>query len=518
VNVYRPTEPIRHGPLWNRAEFLFLGIAVMLLTGVLIPWPDRLMDILWICHLSLTAAVLLTCLFAQNTSQLDGFPALAAAGSFLSFLATAGCMRAIVLRRDTCGRLVRAAGDQIALLEPLLALLLILVIGFFLLYLVLQAARRMRLAVEQYLFQVLPFKQIGLETDQTLQILSAAQSQQLGRKIRKEAAFYASMNGLRKLLTAQISANLFLLLAAWGLAWMGEMLRAAAGHSVSPLEALAPVITGTAVFSWIPPGLTAAACAALLSKESLTLPQQEDKDESAKRKIQILSSVSGRTEEIELLNPDSLFVPPPRIRPAEQIAHFEPPAPASPATAECPLQIIQIRCQNSDQYYLTLENLFAEKSPPASILLLADSVNDLPVTVAVHPAIYLTRKKQRVLLMDADPRNALAQVFNLDPASMMIKPVPVPRISGLWLQKMPDQEKRPEADIQNQEEFTFRIIYAPTQTRLPETLWNNLRSPCKVLFFCINPPAQLHPPTGGWPAGSCLFAVTPLHAAVRPVV
>ncbi len=518
MNTHSPTESIRSGPLWNRSEFLFIGTAVMLLTGVLIPWPDRMMDILWICHLSLTAAVLVICLSAQSTSQLDGFPALAAAGSFLSFLATAGCMRAIVMRRDTCGRLVRAAGDQIAALEPLLALLLILVIGFFLLYLVLQAARRMRLAIEQYLFQVLPFKKIGLETDQSLQILTAQQGEQLGHKIRKEAGFYASMNGLRKLLTAQISANLFLLLAAWGLAWMGEMLQAAAGHLVSPLEALAPVITGTAVFSWIPPGITAAACAALLSKESLALPRHKEKDQPDKRKIQILSSVSGRAEEIELLNPDSVSAPAPQVRPAEQIAHFEPQTPVSPIPAQPILQTIQIHCQNSDQYYLAMENLLADKShPSAMLLLMADSVNDLPVTVAVHPAIYLTRKKQRVLLLDADPRSALAKVFNMDPASLS-NPVPVPRISGLWLQMLSDRENPLAEENQKEEDFAYRILYAPTQNRLPENLRKNLRRPCKVLFFGIKPPIQIPSPAGGWPAGSSLLMVTPLHAAVRPFV
>ncbi len=511
MNASGPTESFRYGPLWNRSEFLFIGVAVMLLTGALIAWPDRVMDFLWICHLSLTAAVLVICLTAQSASQLDGFPGLAAAGSLLSFLATAGCMRAIVLRQDTCGRLVRTAGDQIAALEPLLAILLILVIGFFLLYLVLLAVRRMRRAVERYLFQVLPIKKIGLETDRTLLILNAAQARQLDRKIRKEAVFYTSMNGLRKLLTAQICTNLFLLLVAGGLAWMAEILRTAAGSSIPPLEALSPVITGTAVFSWIPPALTAAACAALLDKESLSLPRQQQQTEPGKQTIQILSSVSGRAEEIELLNPNSISAVPYQTRPLEQIASFEPQTTVCSARDTNPPQLIQIHCQNSDQYYLAIENLFVEKTHSASVFLLAESVKDLPVTVAVHSAISLTRKKHRVLLIDGDPRNALAQVFSLDPASLQ-RPSEVPRISGLWLQSLSAQSKS-LSPKEKEEEFAYRILYAPAWDRLPDNLWDKFPPPCKALFFSAAPP-----PAGRRPSRCGLFVVTPLHAAVRPSV
>lgn len=501
---------MRSGPVWSRPEFLFIGTAVMLLTGVLIPWPDRVMDILWICHLSLTASVFVICVSAQSTSQLEGFPPLAAAGSFLSFLATAGCIRAIVLRRDTCGRLIRAVGDAIAALEPLLALLVIVVIGFFLLYLVLQAGRRMRQAIEQYLFQILPFKKIGLETDQTLGILTAEQGRRLGHKIFKEAGFYASMNGLRKLLTAQISANLFLLLAAWGLAWLGEMLQAAAGQSTSPLEALAPILTGTAVFSWVPAGITAAACAALLSKESLALPRRDQMSEPNKRKIQIVSSISGRVEEIELLNPDSVSDTPAQAGPAEQIAQFEPKTPQ--AIPQPLVHRILLQCPNSDQYYRAMENLLTEKSDPSSMrLLLAESVHDLPVTVAVRPAIQLARKKQRILLIDADPRNALAQVFNLDPASLH-KPAPVPRIPGLWLQTLSDSV----SENQNTEAFTCRILYAPAQERLPEQMWNTLGENRSVFFFSLKNPDQIRVSAADWRTAGPLYIVTPLHAAVKP--
>jgi hypothetical protein len=94
--------------------------------------------------------------------------------------------------------------------------------------------------------------------------------------------------------------------------------------------------------------------------------------------------------------------------------------------------------------------------------------------------------------------------------------VPVPRINGLWLQTLSDREDPSAAERGKEDDFAYRILYAPAWNRLPDSLWKNLRPPCKVLFFSIKPPVQIHPPAGGWPAGSSMFIVTPLHAAVRP--
>lgn len=519
MNAYEQANPFRSGPAWSRPEFLFTGTAVMLLTGVLIPWPDRLLDILWICQLSLTAAVLVICAAARSCSQLEGFPPLLAATSFLSFLATAGCIRAIVLRQDTCGRLIRALGEKIAALEPLLALTLILVTGFFVLYLVMQAGRRIRQGIEHYLFQILPFKTIGLETDQTLNILTARHAEILHETIRKEVRFYASMNGLRKLMAAQISVNLFLVLAAWGLAWAGEMLQTTAGQTISPLQSLAPVIAGTALFAWLPAGAAAAACAGLLNKESLSLPKKEPEEEqNGGRKIKIISSVNGRSEEVELINPDFLSVPQKNEKPDEKIVQFEPARPVSPqeVTARQEIKKINIQCKNSSQYYQSMEKLFAHKSFRSSLLLLtSESVEDLPVTVAVHPAVQLAQKKQNVLLVDADlQRHAVAKVFTMDPHNLKT-PSSVHRIDHLQLQCILDEQSLALQKIQEQSvDFVCCILYAPQGKWLWNCLSEQLTKNIKILFFSSKTPEEIRRICPDDAAAGRLFTVTPIHKAI----
>ncbi|HOQ03818.1 MAG TPA: hypothetical protein PKY88_01210 [Anaerohalosphaeraceae bacterium] len=508
--------PVSSGPFqdragWSRTELLFAGMAAMLLTGILLPWSSPALDVLWILQLSLTAAVVLICLRAQNTSQLDGFPPLTAAASMLSFLTVAGCLKAIVFHRETCGRLVGMIGRTVASLEPLLALLTVFLLGFFLLYLVRLASRRMRRAAEDYFFRILPFKRAGLETDRSLQILTSEQAQLLAEKIRKEVRFYASMEQIRKLFLAQITVSVFLLLTAWPLAWLSEWLQSASAPSgQSPLETLAPPLAGTALLAWIPAAVAAGACAALLSRESLALPPADSKSESAQsRTIQIRSCVSGRTEEIEILNPQSLAEPSRNPQVPEQIADFE----LSGTASQIEIRPLPVQCSSWEEYYRWMEEFFTQPSFRRSFLLLtSESVKDLPVNTVVHPALHLARRQENVLLLDADPRNAVAKVFSLDPASLTV-PAAVPQIRHLWIQTIRLEEWMRKAAEPLSNDFACRLVYAP-QALLP--LASETWPPSvHVLFFSTKTPAQVQSFLAGYPSIHRVYLLPPLSAVIR---
>ncbi|MEJ5259279.1 MAG: hypothetical protein WHS88_03720 [Anaerohalosphaeraceae bacterium] len=502
---------------WSRTERLFVGTAAMLLVGILLPWSAAMLDILWILHLSLTAAVILTCLGARNTSQLDGFPLLTAGASMLSFLTVAGCLRAVVFHRQACGRLVEMLGEALTSFEPLLALLSVFILGFLLLYLVRLAGKRMHAAVEDYFFRILPFKRAGLETDRSLQLLSEEQARLLADKIQREVRFYASMEQIRKLLLAQITVHLFLLLTAWPLAWTAEWLQSASSPSgLSPLAAAAAALTGTALLAWIPPASAAAACAALLSKDSLALPRADSAEQSVpSRTIRIQSSVSGRTEEIEILNPQSLQEPPKSTSVPEQVADFEPSGSSDSSLPFPEIRSLTFEGTCPEDYYAYLAELFSRPEFRRSYLLLtSESVKDLPVHTAVHPALHLARQKQKVLLLDADPRNAAAKVFALRP-EMLTVPTAVPRLNHLWLQSIQLEEwMQKTAEVPADDSFC-RLIYAPQKLPLPSpppSRADTSASAVRIVFFSPKPPEQVRPLFAGWP---CIYLLAPLWAACK---
>lgn len=515
MNAPGSSVPFQDRAGWSRTELLFLSTAVMLLSGILLPWSPAALDLLWILQLSLTLAVFLTCLMAQSSRQLDGFPLLAASGSLLSFLAVAGSMRTVVLRPETSGRLIGLTGRAIASLEPLLSLLTVFLLGFFLLYLIWLAGKRIHSAIEQYFFEILPFKKAGLETDRSLQILTVSQAQVLLDHIQKEVRFYASMEQIRKLLLAQITVNLFLVLTAWPLAWLSEWLQSAqapGGHS--PLESLAPALTGTALLAWIPAAVSAVSCAALLSKPSLALPRTDSRSQSAQtRKIQIQSSVSGQPEEIEILNPQSLSTPSIGPAAAEQLADFEPFRPSSPPAALADIRPLTLSCRSCDEYYRQMEDWISQPLFDQSIvLLISESVKDLPVAAAVHPALRLAQKNKNILLLDADGRNAVARVFSLEPSALAV-PTPVAQLEHLWLQTVDLKKEWPPAVGTAGVDFFRCLVYAPQSLPLPPSV--KIDRPVQVLFFTTLSADQVRQRLAGLAGIPCIYTILPLSAAVQ---
>ncbi|MHC5172246.1 MAG: hypothetical protein ACYSPJ_00515 [Planctomycetota bacterium] len=246
------------------------------------------------------------------------------------------------------------------------------------------------------------------------------------------------------------------------------------------------------VFSLVPAVIVAVACGGLMSKETLALrPENDDQLAVKTKKITIISKETGDAEEIELLNPD--FVDHAGVD--DRIVEFEPPrqAEAAAAAAAPPPQPDTTdktpgfpSCSTPGEYYKKLGQLIgAIKSRPRVAVLTSENTHSLPVTVAVNIAIGLAQQKQKVLLVDTDTaRNALAQVFELDPA-LMRKKIQSSCLENLSACSVP-MEKIELLLRKNKKMlsgFDTLLVYAPAaeQMRLSEGTETSSIGP--ILFF-----------------------------------
>ena len=409
----------RRGPVWSRSEFLFLLTALTVLAGLLIPWPDRWLDALWIVCVCMTVSVLLICLMARNSRQLDGFPALSAASGLLAILLTAGGVKRVVLQRSS-GLLVLKVGGLFSVAGAAAPILLILV-GVVLAFTVCYSAFRIRRAIEEYLFRVQPFKRAGLETDRTLRVLTEEKVTAMEESICREAGFFASMGGVSRLLNALMICSVLLVGSAMVLVWALDLMAAAGTDDIARDQAVVP-LAGTAVLSWAVLGSVVPACAAMLGRKSFAAASDHEPPKVASRKVVVVSPATGKTEEVELLNPDFVTRSGSAAQAAamEQIAEFEPSSPQSSQPSQSsqpktsPIRRFPLRSRDAQSYYKALSELILSPQWRKPVVLLAsEEPLDLPVTVAVHTAV-LTAQKQGVLLIDADARRrAIAQVFQI---------------------------------------------------------------------------------------------------------
>ena len=69
--LFPENGPLR--TLWNRSEIVFLAAATATMAGAIVPIPELILDILWVCVLSLTIAAAAIFPAASSTADLKGF-------------------------------------------------------------------------------------------------------------------------------------------------------------------------------------------------------------------------------------------------------------------------------------------------------------------------------------------------------------------------------------------------------------------------------------------------------------
>ncbi len=392
-------------PVLGRPEAVFVAAVVLLVA--LLPVHENLLDILWVCAFCLAGAATLICIAAKSSVDLVGFVPIVSVLTLLRIALQAVTARKIITHHSA-GILTGALGKFLAASWPLGAVLTGLVLSAVLVIVIFAACQRMSLAAGNYLQQILPLKHIGIETDLRMGIIDEANAQTLASRIATECRFFSGMNGVSLLMRGEAAISIFILLAC--------LVTLTTGSSFQTLsqEGLLGPVMAFPVFSLVPAVIVAVACGGLMSKETLALrPESSDTPAALAKKITLINQETGDEEEIELLNPD--FVNHAGVD--DHIVEFEPPRKPEDETPRFP------SCNNPAEYYKKLGDLISAIKPGPRIALLAsENIQSLPVSVAVNIAIGLAQQKQKVLMVDTDTtRNALAQVFELDPKLMQKK-------------------------------------------------------------------------------------------------
>lgn len=403
-------------PSWSRPGVVFAVASLVLLTAFLIPFSEKALDILWVCSFCLSVAVTIICGAARSSSDLIGFVPLISGLSLLRLAAEAGTARRII-QDEPAGILLGLTGSALVSVGSLAAVLIFLLLAVIVIIVIFASCQRITLSVNGYLREVLPLKRMGITTDLQLGVIDEDHAYILARRIIAENRFFAGMNGTGLLMQAEAAVCIFILLACLVIPQAGNSAGQPSG--IEFLNGVAPFVAGLSVFALVPALIVAVSCGVLMAKDTLAL-RTDNQGETATvpaKKITVVALDGDSEKGIELLTHDFA-----RLTSSEEhIAEFEP---AGSGVGAGPSSVsVDISCRNAKEYYEKLSEVICKiDSLPRVILLASDKVHSLPVTVAVNTAIRLAQKKQKVLLVDTDDaRNAVAKVFDLDPALLQKK-------------------------------------------------------------------------------------------------
>lgn len=464
--------------VWSRGEIVFAAATCALAAGVFVPVPELLLDILWVCVLSLTIAVGLIFPAASSTADLKGFSAMLSGPALLRIgLVGAMCVRLTAGR--PAGWLIPATGRALTVLWPLGAALACLVAAAVLVIVLFGACQRIAAGAERYRQRIYPLKCVGIETDVKMGVISTQQAHTLAGKVQSESRLFGNLAGTSLLMRAEGAIEIAAMLICLVVPFLGTR----SGSGMEQIAGGAAAAVGLVVFSFVPAVVAATAAAYLAGKDSLTLRTAPTGQEPSGRTFTLVDRETGQCEEVELLNPDFVGYKQQDDRDEgdEKFAEFEP-------QHRTPLiETLRFSAGSQQAYYRQLAGAVADASAASRMIVFAaQDVRQLPVTVFVNTAILLAHEGRKILLADADTRrNALSQVFETDAVNAE-SAVRTTGLEGLDLYPFGDEPEHTKAILaEAAREYSCVLIYAPDKTamQIVETLLDDPES--SVFFFGV---------------------------------
>jgi len=406
-----------------RTDFLLAAGALALISGLLLPVHARILDVLLIFIISLTAAVLIITFFAQGAVQVQSYPLLIVVVTSLRMALGAAGAKLILVQGKT-GTLIPFFGELVVGKDIMLGVLLFSLLATITFSVALRGARRISRTAGEFASAVLPTRDRSIETALAANIISESDARSLEAKTGLETRFFVGMNGAANfILYCAVVEFVIIIVSIMASMAIGAAAATPGGTSLRTHGILAVGAGTITVISLF----TISAASSHLVKRSFTSSGVADwfAECSCAERAKILAAgpkvianevgTCGQRQWAEtdvqaaLSNKESC-----REAVATDTEWLrEREAGSGDAESEDGSFWSWQEIKNHNGYELIAE-LIENKGVEGAktVLLAAERVDELPVTVPVNASMRMAQRDQRCLLVDLDwERDAVARVF-----------------------------------------------------------------------------------------------------------
>jgi hypothetical protein len=436
--------------LHNGTRTLFIAGVIVVIAGLLFPLPAHILDVLLIFSLSLTAAVLIITFSARGALQVQGFPLLIVLVTMLRMALSVACSR-LILSRGNAGTIVSLFGNIVARHNCVLAILFFGALAIVIFRTICKTVKNINRAATEFITDIVPIKQISIESDLNAGVINESQALNLRSKIGREAGFFVAMAGAaRFILCAAVIELVTVTVSIVASTAMGIESGTTAGISIQTYTTLA---VGAGMMTQIPALVAAVASGYLVRKSSVFVGANDELTEQTAERIQAVAGV--RAPSCDLFQGSSNEVAPTQIEALKYGNTVNSTEPVEYIDAELteitnPTASVNIETEkivsedlelvdesqsigNEDEqedlslwaweeikysdYYEAIAELIESKlaNVTKTTLMAAERVEELPVTIPVNIAVHLAQRNHKCLLVDLDlKRDAISKVFDID--------------------------------------------------------------------------------------------------------
>ena len=204
---------------------LVLGVVCILLV-LITPIPPQLLDVLLITNLSFALLILLLTFYVDKPLKFSTFPSLLLIATLFRLSLNIAATRLILSDADA-GRVIETIGTHVVAGNYIIGMIVFVVLVVVQYVVVTNGAQRVAEVAARFTLDGMPGKQMSIDADLNMGLITEQQAQARRKEIEKEANFYGAMDGASKFVKGDAIAGIVIILIdiigglAIGVAQMG---------------------------------------------------------------------------------------------------------------------------------------------------------------------------------------------------------------------------------------------------------------------------------------------------------
>jgi flagellar biosynthesis protein FlhA len=189
---------------------LMMAISVIGLIGMmLVPLPPVLLDLLLTIDLALALCIMMVAMYITSPLEFSVFPSVLLMATLYRLALNISATR-LILGQGHAGKVIEAFGNFVVGGDLVVGLILFLILVTIQFIVITSGSQRVAEVAARFTLDEMPGKQMAIDADLNVGIITETEAKQRRRRIEQEADFYGAMDGATKFVRGDAIAGLII--------------------------------------------------------------------------------------------------------------------------------------------------------------------------------------------------------------------------------------------------------------------------------------------------------------------
>lgn len=182
----------------KRFDVIVPAFVLVIISLLIIPLSDWLLDFMFIFNLALSFIILLTSMFINKPLEFSTFPSILLITTLFRMALNVSSTRLILSNHGNAGKVVKTFGEFVIKGNVVLGLVIFLIIVLVQFIVITKGSERVAEVSARFTLDAMPGKQMAIDADLSSGLIDEQQARERRQIIQQEANFFGSMDGASK--------------------------------------------------------------------------------------------------------------------------------------------------------------------------------------------------------------------------------------------------------------------------------------------------------------------------------